>query len=73
MNGPTHIRVNSLSSKGSLSDYSTILRTPQDSVQSENDALIVKQADENTSGSGAWKPSMTLVKETLTSSPLLLR
>ncbi|PVF99024.1 hypothetical protein CPB86DRAFT_732168 [Serendipita vermifera] len=70
MNQPTHIRVNSLSSKGSLSDYSTILRTPQDSVQSENDALIVKQADDNTSGSGAWKPSMTLVKETLTSSPV---
>lgn len=65
MSHSSHIRVNSLSSKGSLSDY-PLLRTPQDSVQSENDALIVKSQDEPS----AWKPSMGIVQETLTSSPI---
>ena len=66
----SHIRVNSLSSGGSLSDYSTILRTPQDPVQSENDALIVKQQDDSPSSVSNWKPSMGMVQETLTSSPI---
>jgi len=62
----THMRVNSLSSKGSLSDY-PLLRTPQDSVQSDNDALIVKSQDDPVN---AWKPSMGMVQEPLTSSPV---
>lgn len=64
----SHIRVNSLSSGGSLSDYSTILRTPQDSAQSDNDALIAKQDD--ISGANSWKPSVGIVQEQLTSSPI---
>jgi hypothetical protein len=62
----THMRVNSLSSKGSLSDY-PLLRTPQDSVQSDNDALIVKSQDDPVN---TWKPSMGMVQEQLTSSPV---
>jgi hypothetical protein len=55
---PTHMRVNSLSSKGSLSDY-PLLRTPQDSVQSDNDALIVTSQDDPVN---AWRPSMGIVQ-----------
>lgn len=68
----SHMRVNSLSSGGSLSDYSTILRTPQDSVQSENDAIIAKQQDDNQAINAAngWKPSVGMVQEQLTSSPI---
>jgi hypothetical protein len=66
----SHMRVNSLSSGGSLSDYSSILRTPQDSVQSDNDALLSKQQDDGVSGANSWKPSMGMVQETLTSSPI---
>ena len=63
----THMRVNSLSSKGSLSDY-PILRTPQDTVQPDNEAMI-KHQDEP-SGVNTWKPSMGMVQEQLTSSPV---
>lgn len=66
MSHPSHMRVNSLSSKGSLSDY-PLLRTPQDTVQSDNDALIVKSQDDPAS---AWKPSVGMVQEQLTSSPI---
>ncbi|CAG7846772.1 SubName: Full=Uncharacterized protein {ECO:0000313/EMBL:CCA74111.1} [Serendipita indica DSM 11827] len=64
---PSHMRVNSLSSKGSLSDY-PILRTPQDPVQPDSEAMI-KHQDES-SGANAWKPSMGIVQEQLTSSPV---
>ena len=63
----SHMRVNSLSSGGSLSDYSTILRTPQDSAQSENDALIAKQDENQVNG---WKPTVGMVQEQLSSSPI---
>lgn len=66
-NHTSHIRVNSLSSKGSSSDYS-LLRTPQDSNQSDNDALI-KQDVESPNG-GGWKPSIGIVQEQFTSSPV---
>jgi hypothetical protein len=67
----SHMRVNSLSSGGSLSDYSSILRTPQDSAQSDNDTLISKQQDDGVvNGANGWKPSMGMVQETLTSSPI---
>lgn len=67
----SHMRVNSLSSGGSLSDYSSILRTPQDSAQSDNDTLISKQQDDGVvGGANGWKPSMGIVQETLTSSPI---
>ncbi|KAG8812734.1 hypothetical protein FRC17_001850, partial [Serendipita sp. 399] len=63
----THMRVNSLSSKGSLSDYST-LRTPQDLVQPDNEALIKQQDDANSTN--GWNPNMSLVQDQLTSSPV---
>lgn len=66
-NHTSHIRVNSLSSKGSSSDY-TLLRTPQDSTQSDNDALIKQDAD--SPNGGGWKPTIGLVQEQFTSSPI---
>ncbi|KAG8755196.1 hypothetical protein FRC14_004278 [Serendipita sp. 396] len=62
----SHMRVNSLSSKGSLSDYST-LRTPQDLVASDNEALIKQQDDSN--ATNGWKANMAL-QDQLTSSPV---
>ena len=43
------------------------MRTLQDSVQSDNDAHIVKSQDDPVN---AWRPSMGIVQEQLTSSPI---
>jgi hypothetical protein len=67
-NHTSHIRVNSLSSKGSSSSDYTLLRTPQDSSQSDNDALIKQDAD--SPNGGGWKPAIGLVQEQFTSSPV---
>lgn len=57
-----HMRVNSLSSKGSSSDFSA-LRTPQDTLLSDAEAVIKEEHVQ-------WQPSMGLVQEQITSSPV---